>query len=100
MWHRVAALLGGRTIAELQQVMTHAEFVDWCAYYQIEPWGYEMDNWRMGVQAATTANAAGRKRPLKPADFMPKARNKRQQSAADIERSLLRVAKKGEADGD
>jgi hypothetical protein len=89
MWHRVAALLGGRTITEWQQAMTHAEFVDWCAFYSLEPWGYEIDNWRTGVQAATVANAAGRKKPRKPSDFYPRpATEKRAKPAADIRRVI------------
>ena len=72
MWHRVAALLG-RTVDELQRSMSSSEFMDWCAYYEIEPWGYEADNWRMGVLAATTANYSGNiKKPLKVSDFLPR----------------------------
>lgn len=72
MWHRVAALLGGRTVAELQACMSSAEFVDWCAFYALEPWGAEAENWRMGVVAATTAKYSGNaKSAVKPSDFMP-----------------------------
>lgn len=72
MWHRVAALLG-RTVDELQRSMSSAEFVDWCAFYEIEPWGYEAENWRMGVVAATVANYSGNvKKPLKVSDFLPR----------------------------
>jgi hypothetical protein len=71
MWHRVAALLG-RTVAELQGAMSSAEFVDWCAFYSIEPWGYDVDNWRMGVMGSTVANYSGNlKKRLKPSDFIP-----------------------------
>lgn len=71
MWHRVAALLG-RTVDECRADLTSAEFVDWCAFYSMEPWGFHADAWRMGVIAATTANYSGRvKRPLKPSDFLP-----------------------------
>ena len=49
-----------------------AEFIDWCAFYDLEPWGYHVDNWRMGMTCATVGNAAGRKKPLKPSDFYPK----------------------------
>ena len=96
MWHRVAALLGGRSIVEWQRTMTHSEFVDWCAFYSLEPWGYDAANWRMGMVCATTANAGGRKRPLKPSDFIPKSgRRSRQQSASEIERTLREAANRG-----
>ena len=76
MWHRVAALLGC-TVAEAQQRLSSAEFVDWCAFYAIEPWGYEADTWRMAVIASTQANYSGRvKKPLKPSDFMPRPRKR------------------------
>ncbi len=72
MWHRVAALLGGRTVEEWQAVMSSAEFEVWCALYAIEPWGYEADTWRMAVLAATTANYSGNvRKPLDVADFIP-----------------------------
>ena len=99
MWFRVASLLG-RSVDELQRAMSSAEFVDWCAFYSLEPWGYEMQNWRMGVVAATTANAAGRKKPLKPTDFMPKPARRRQKSAAQIEKALMNVSRQGESNGD
>lgn len=76
MWHRVAALLG-RTVEELQRAMSSAEFMDWCAFYEIEPWGYDAANWRMGVVAATVANYSGNtKKPLKVSDFLPRAPRK------------------------
>lgn len=72
MWLRVAALLGGRTVEEWQARMTFDEFRDWCAFYSMEPWGYEIANWRTGVAAATVANFSGRaKKRLNPSDFMP-----------------------------
>jgi hypothetical protein len=71
MWHRVAALLGA-TVEELQGRISSAEFVRWCAFYAVEPWGCEVEHWRMGVVASTVANAAGRKKPLKPSDFIPR----------------------------
>jgi hypothetical protein len=77
MWHRVAAQLG-RTVPEARASMSSAEFVDWCAFYSLEPWGFHADTWRMGVIAATTANYSGNvKTPLKPADFMPGDKPKR-----------------------
>jgi hypothetical protein len=93
MWHRVAALLG-RTVAEVQSAMSSAEFIDWCAFYQLEPWGYEMANWRMGVLGSTVANYSGRlKKPVKPADFMPK--KARKLSPEESRRRLQRMRKNG-----
>jgi hypothetical protein len=88
MWHRVAALLG-RTVPEAQASMTSAEFVDWCALYSIEPWGFQADAWRMGVVASTVANYSGNvKKALKPSDFMPGVKRKRSMSESEIKSRL------------
>lgn len=54
--------------------MTSAEFALWWDYAEREPFGYEVENYRAGVVAATVANVAPRKKgakPLKPSDFYP-----------------------------
>lgn len=52
--------------------MTSAEFSEWAAYASLEPFGFHMDNFRMGQVAATAWNAARRSRkPLVAADFYP-----------------------------
>lgn len=100
MWLRVAALIG-RTVEEAQDSMTAEEFIDWCALYQLEPWGWHADNWRMGVVAATTANYSGHtKKPLRPADFLPDAKPvKRRQTPAEMRRVFDDMADKGKNDG-
>ena len=90
MWHRVAALMG-RTVAELREQMSSAEFTDWCAYYQLEPWGYEAANWRMAMTCSTTANAAGRKKPLKPSDFLPRSPLRPRQSSDQMRKVLEKI---------
>lgn len=96
MWHRVAALLG-RTVAEAQASLSSAEFSDWCAFYRLEPWGYEADTWRMAVLAATTANYSGNvRKALDVADFIPGAeRSARQQSPRQMRRVIEGMADKG-----
>lgn len=61
--------------------MSSAEFTQWIAYAEHEPFGYPMDNFRMGVPAAAVVNAVhatipiakGRRRPkpIKASDFYP-----------------------------
>lgn len=61
--------------------MSSAEFTRWIAYANVEPFGYPMDNYRMGVPAAALVNAVhatipvakGRRRPkpIKASDFYP-----------------------------
>ena len=50
------------------------ELVEWMGYSKLEPFGFEVENFRSGVIAATVANVAPRgrgARALKPADFDP-----------------------------
>jgi hypothetical protein len=75
MWFRIAALLGC-TVEDVQRRMSSAEFVQWCAFYALEPWGSRADNWRMSVIAATVANYSGnvkKGKAVKPSDFIPRA---------------------------
>lgn len=54
--------------------MSSSEFTDWIAFYKLEPWGGEAENYRAGVIAATVANVAPRAKntdPLLPKDFFP-----------------------------
>lgn len=62
--------------------MSSAEFTRWIAYANVEPFGYPMDNYRMGVPAAAIVNSIrstipmpkGKPRPkaVKASDFYPK----------------------------
>lgn len=59
-------------MAELAERMTSEEFTLWAAFYGLEPWGCEIDNWRMGMIAATVVNATPRgprAKAFKPGDF-------------------------------
>lgn len=75
MWHRLALCLGG-TVAELQARMSSAEFTRWIAYSTKEPFGYHMDNFRMGQVAATVFNVSRRKNvsPASPSIFYPESK--------------------------
>lgn len=64
-----------------------AELSEWLAFSKLEPWGFEMDNWRMGQLAATVANYSGKKisKPLQPHDFTPEpVKTKRQRVKESI----------------
>lgn len=37
--------------------MTWTEFLDWIAYYELEPFGLERADWNAAMVAATVANA-------------------------------------------
>jgi hypothetical protein len=70
------ALALGRTLEELGETMSAAEFGLWCELNQQEPWEYTKADILTGVQCATIANYAGKMRkkdskPAVPSDFMP-----------------------------
>jgi len=61
------------TVAELSERMSSKELTEWLAYYSLEPFGNEIENYRAGVISSTIANVVpGRKTLLKPSDFFPK----------------------------
>lgn len=64
----------GLSVRETQQRISSREFTEWAAFYELEPWGYEVDNYRAGLICATVANAMRGKRGKRfsAADFMPK----------------------------
>lgn len=64
------------TVGELLRRISSRELSEWMAYYQLEPWGTEQDDWRAGMIAATIANVnrdpKKRRKPYEPSDFMPR----------------------------
>jgi hypothetical protein len=58
--------------------------VEWMAFFEIEPWGYDAANWRSGIVSATVANVKRKPgtKAFYPADFMPV--RKQQQSPAEM----------------
>jgi len=44
---------------------------EWLAYFELEPFGEDQDEWRAGMIASTTANLFSKKQ-YKPQDFMRK----------------------------
>jgi hypothetical protein len=68
------------TVEELDERISSAELSQWIAYAGVEPFGYPMDNFRMGVPAAAIVNtirssipmAKGKRpKPAKASDFNP-----------------------------
>lgn len=72
MWYRLAVMLGKATIPEVQRSMTAAQFAEWWAYYNLEPFGGERVDLGFAQLCALVANAMrGRGRaPYKIEDFL------------------------------
>lgn len=64
------------TVGELLRRMSSRELTEWMAFFSLEPWGTEVEDWRAGLIAATIANAnrdpKKRRKPYEPQDFMPR----------------------------
>ena len=63
-------------VSELGRRMSSRELTEWMAFFRLEPWGAEVEDWRTGLIAATIANAnrdpKKRRKPYEPQDFMPR----------------------------
>lgn len=59
------------TVEEMLERMSSRELTEWRAYWEIEPWGEERADLRVGTLSAIVANVARGKgqRPFSPADF-------------------------------
>lgn len=66
----------GMTVGELLQRMSSRELTEWMAFFSLEPWGTEVEDWRAGLIASTIANSyrdpKRRRKPYEPSDFMPR----------------------------
>ena len=51
------------------------ELSEWAAFYRLEPWGTEVEDWRAALITAAVANSyrdpKRRRKPYEPKDFMP-----------------------------
>lgn len=95
--HRIA-YDWGIPVRTLLEQHTSAELTELFAYARKEPHGYEIENWRVGMIAATVANVTPRKkgsRPLKPNDFYPNVKSGTPQLNEKQLRELERRRKNG-----
>lgn len=63
------------TVKELLARIDSREISEWIAFFGLEPWGTETEDWRAGMIASTIANVnrdtKKQKKPFQPDDFMP-----------------------------
>ena len=71
---RLALALGAAHPDYLLPYLTSRQFGDWMHFYELEPWGSEVEFLRSGIVASTMANCHrdGRKPAFKVKDFMPR----------------------------
>lgn len=75
--------------------MSAKRFVEWQAYYQLEPFGPPPEYWQAGLIASTVANVQRTKKSQKaftPEDFMPRAMTQAENDEpADVGTQALQV---------
>jgi hypothetical protein len=80
------------TVRELLTRIDSRELTEWAAFFGLEPWGTEVEDWRAGMVASIIANTnrdpKKQKKPFQPRDFMPRREPARAQDAGEIEDTL------------
>lgn len=80
------------TVRALLARIDSQELTEWAAYFGLEPWGTEVEDWRAGLIASTIANAnrdpKKRREAYQPQDFMPKREPKPEQDAESHKKIL------------
>ena len=69
------------------------ELAEWAAYFELEPWGTEVEDWRAGLIASTVANVnrdpKKQKKPYEVSDFMPKRVPEKKTQAPDEQARVM-----------
>jgi hypothetical protein len=74
--------------------MSSVEWIEWQAYYEIEPFGQEIEWARFASLMAVVANAArqsNRSRTFKMTDFMPQFEPKRQLTSNELKEKAIGI---------
>ena len=75
---RLALAMGEPNVDLLMDSITEPMLRRWIAYFSREPWGYDVEWFRVGTVAAMVGNASPNRRKgakaFEPADFIPKMR--------------------------
>lgn len=85
MLYRLALALGEFDVESLAERMSWKQFVGWCQYYALEPWGPLERHRAAGVVASAVVNTQRARRTDRvwsPADFFPLLAKKRAAAAA------------------
>ena len=82
------------TVRELLARIDSHELTEWAAYFNLEPWGTETDDWRAGMVASTIANvnrdSKRQRKPFVPQDFMPtRAVSEKEEQSPDAQAEVM-----------
>ncbi len=89
------------TVRELLERIDSRELTEWRAFYELEPFGCEKEDSRIGVIAATIANVfrAKRGKTYKVEDFMPLLPTGKKQSVEEMKQIFTELAKETKKNG-
>jgi hypothetical protein len=95
---RLALALGQYNVDGMLSDMPASLMNEWIAFFGLEPFGWQEDEYRAALITSTVANTARnpkkRRRPFKPADFMRKERPSKQDVASKIKNIFKALAEK------
>ncbi len=82
------------TVGQLLESISAKELSEWQAYYNLEPFGSPIDDFRAGTVCSATVNLHLKKgkKPFGPADFFPNLKSSSKQSMKEMEATLLGIA--------
>lgn len=84
---RLALAMGEPDVTALQERVSYPQFLEWCAFLEIEPTGWQATRTAAGVLAATVAGGVPRQptkaKPLQPGEFFPEPKPRRRGKPAD-----------------
>lgn len=92
------------SIERFDREISSAELTRWIAYAGIEPFGYPVDNFRIGAMASAIVNAIHatipvpegkpRTKPLKVTDFYPQQKKAHPELTPELEQALRKKREK------
>jgi hypothetical protein len=75
----------------LEDALSERQLMEWSMFYELEPWGSEIDFLRTGIVASTIVNVSPNRKagakPSSPLDFVPG----RQQPKSDMDPKRIRA---------
>lgn len=74
--------------------MSHAQLMEWLAYFTLEPFGEGRADWRAAMQASVIANVHRRRgsRQFQPKDFMPRLGQTTKTTSPDAMLAMMKAA--------
>ncbi len=73
----------------LLRALTPEQFQEWCEFYALEPWGFDIEDVRHGALISYIVRALGGNRDARPTDFMMGEHGRQEVDDLEKARSLF-----------